>query len=274
MAEKSNIYDELAEYVHEAVSYFEPDIDKYSQFKTNHSEMSTITSSASIPINLTKTSSTDVDQLTAASATAAMQTSKSDSRVGDSTTITASKQSKEDATENLKQMNEQPVGFNGLGEPVEFIKCLEKLISSTSIVDKHLDNIQKLNREFVEFEKQDLKLNAIKQTLESLASALKTSLLHKNEIMDKSNKDTAKKIGKLIATLTTIHQNVVDKYKNKSAIYIKNNDKWNEFNKDYATITEWLDSTLLKVGNLKETSLENEKLKEVIKVAHLIFKNF
>jgi hypothetical protein len=129
-----------------------------------------------------------------------------------------------------------------------------------------LENIQKANREFSEFEKQEVKLNAIKQTLESLAVALKTSLLHKQAIMDKSGKEMSKKISKLIANLTKHHQCVVDKYRDKRSIYLKNQDKWILFNKDYQTIIEWLNLTLTKINDLKETNLENEKLKEIIKV--------
>lgn len=153
-----------------------------------------------------------------------------------------------------------------LGEPAEFTKCIEKLISSTQIVDKHLDNIQKPNKEFCEFEKQEVKLNAIKQTLESLAVALKTSLLHKQSIMDRSDKETSKRIGKLISQLTKQHQNVVDKYREKKSAYLKNYDKWSVFNKDVETISEWLEIALKKVNDLQSQFLESDKVKEIIKV--------
>ena len=49
-----------------------------------------------------------------------------------------------------------------LNEPAEFLRCVEKLAASTQTVDKHLENIQRVGREFHEFEKQELKLAAIK----------------------------------------------------------------------------------------------------------------
>lgn len=156
-----------------------------------------------------------------------------------------------------------------LGEPGEFMKCIEKLISSTQIVDKHLDNIQKPHKEFNEFEKQEIKLNAIKQTLESLAVALKTSLLHRQSILDRADKEVGKKIAKLVSNLTKQHQNVVDKYREKKLIYLKNYDKWSVFNKDYETMCDWLGLTLEKVNELRQESLENEKIKEIIKVRRI-----
>jgi hypothetical protein len=156
--------------------------------------------------------------------------------------------------------------LTSIGEPVEFLKCIEKLIASTQTVDKHLDNVQKANKEFYEFEKQNLKLNAIKQTLESLALALKTLLLHKKAIVEKSTPETAKKITKLIATLTKHHQSVVKKFKEKNEIYTKNNDKCSEFLKDYDEINSWLDVTLDKVNDLKIKTLDSTKLVEIVKV--------
>ena len=169
--------------------------------------------------------------------------------------------SKTMASDNAVQMD-----FNTLSEPYEFMKCIDKLIASTLTVDKHLDNIQKTNKEFFEFEKQDLKLNAIKQTLESLATALKTSLLHKKAIIDKSNKDTSKQIQKAIAVLTKQHQNVVKKYKEKNTIYMKNYDKWIEYDKNYQTIENWLEITVNKLNDSKESNLDTEKIQEIIKV--------
>ena len=162
--------------------------------------------------------------------------------------------------------------LTSIGEPVEFLKCIDKLIASTHTVDKHLDNVQKTNKEFYEIEKQNLKLNAIKQTLESLALALKTLLLHKKAILEKSNVETSKKIAKLIANLTKQHQSVVKKFKEKTETYTKNNDKYNEFLKDYDEINAWLDVTLSKVNDLKIKTLDNTKLVEIVKVI-LIKKN-
>lgn len=158
------------------------------------------------------------------------------------------------------------VEMNSIGEPAEFIKCLERLFLSTQTVGKHLDNIQKPNKEFFEFEKQELKLNAIKQTLESLSLALKTSLIHRRSIIEKSPNEEAKKLAKLIRDITDLHQSVVQKYKEKNTTYIKNSDKWTEFNKDSETIQDWLNVTLKKVTNLKETIVESSKLQEIIKV--------
>lgn len=167
---------------------------------------------------------------------------------------------------NANEQNSQ-VEFNVvLCEPAEFVKCIEKLIHSTQTVEKHLDNIQKTNREFYEFEKQEIKLNAIKQTLESLAMALRTSLVHKKAILDKSNKETSKNITSSIVTLTKQHHNVVQKYKDKNALYMKNYDKWSDFNKNFVKIQNWIDSTLNKLNELNESILDTERVQEIIKV--------
>ncbi len=170
-------------------------------------------------------------------------------------------------TSNDKNMQNNSL----ISEPTEFLKCIEKLMVSTQTVGKHLDNIQKHNKEFVEFEKQDLKLNAIKQTLESLALALKTCMLHKKVIMEKSNKETARSISKRVTSLVQLHQSVVAKYKEKDSIYLKNYDKWVEFNKDFINMNEWLDSTLEKLNELNSSDLENKKLNDIIKVKFKIF---
>lgn len=162
--------------------------------------------------------------------------------------------------------NEKNIQNNSLiSEPAEFSKCIEKLIVSTRTVDKHLDNIQKPNKEFVEFEKQDLKLNAIKQTLESLAVALKTCLIHKRAIMDKSGPEAARAMSKSIAELMNLHQNVVNRYKEKNAVYLKNYEKWVEFNKDYQSMNAWLDATLSKLEKINSADSELTKLNDVIK---------
>lgn len=153
-----------------------------------------------------------------------------------------------------------------LAEPQEFLKCIEKLIKSTDAVEKHLENVQKLNKEFFDFEKQDLKLNAIKQTLESLAAALKTCISHKRAILEKADKDTSKSIMKSLQSLTKQHQNVVSKYKEKNAIYLKNYDKWIQFHKDYKKIDLWLDQTLTKVNELNSSNLDDNQTLEIIKV--------
>jgi hypothetical protein len=171
-----------------------------------------------------------------------------------------------DIADDSKPTDSSTTMMTSIGEPVEFLKCIDKLLASTHTVDKHLDNVQKTNKEFYEFEKQNLKLNAIKQTLESLALALKTLLLHKKAILEKSNAETSKKIAKLIANLTKQHQSVVKKFKEKTETYTKNNDKYNEFLKDYDEINAWLDVTLSKVNDLKIKTLDNTKLVEIVKV--------
>ena len=211
-------------------------------------------------LNSSLTTTTVTVTPTPTSATTAEDTSKSEQ----------DKEPTSDISKSINEISSSLLNENAselTGEPLEFLKCIEKLISSTHTVEKHLDNIQKSNREFYEFEKQSLKLNAIKQTLESLALALKTLLLHKHAILDKSNKDTAKKIAKLIANLSKQHQSVVKRFKEKTDVYTKNNDKWNEFHKDYQTINAWLDATLAKVNDLKLKTLENNKLLEIIKVS-------
>lgn len=166
-----------------------------------------------------------------------------------------------------KHQQSSQVEFNMvLCEPAEFVKCIEKLIQSTQTVEKHLDNIQKPNKEFYEFEKQEIKLNAIKQTLESLAMALRTSLIHKRAILDKSNRETSKNITSSIQTLTRQHQNVVQKYKEKNSLHIQNYDKWHDFNKNFLKIQSWIDSTLVKLNELNETTLDTDKVQEIIKV--------
>jgi hypothetical protein len=154
--------------------------------------------------------------------------------------------------------------INNTCNPNIFINCLEKLHNSLEIVDKHLENIQKLNKEFYDFEKQNLKLNSIKDALESLSTALKTSLKHKKVICEKANKDLNKKITKLLNQLTKEHQLVVKKYKEKDAIYTKNFDLWREFHKDYDKINEWLSVTLARLNEIKQT-IEYERVEEMIK---------
>ena len=186
------------------------------------------------------------------------------------TTTTTMPDSNSMADLNSNQKNSQ-VEFNVvLCEPAEFVKCIEKLIHSTQTVEKHLDNIQKINKEFYEFEKQEIKLNAIKQTLESLAMALRTSLVHKRAILDKSNKETSKIISSSIVALTRQHQNVVQKYKEKNAIYMKNYDKWVDFNKNFNKIEEWINITLTKLNDLNESVLDTDRVQEIIKVSHII----
>ena len=65
--------------------------------------------------------------------------------------------------------------INNSCNPNIFLNCLEKLHKSLQVVDKHLENIQKSNKEFYDFEKQHMKLNSIKDALESLSTALKLS---------------------------------------------------------------------------------------------------
>lgn len=291
LAEKSNI-DQLKEYFKEA-EYFFINIDSnkskpLSSWIENKEEINTSQLSNKLELNLLSDKTKNMSTSKSDNYVNLKDRSKSVLKVSNSDPITTTKENEESI--NVSNFVSQPessernidimsksicelkntfesdtVELNGICEPIEFIKCIEKLLLSTITVDKHLDNIQKANREFYEFEKQDLKLNAIKQTLESLALALKTSLLHKKSISEKSDKETSKKISKLISNLTKQHQNVVKKYKEKNVIYINNYDKWIEFKKNYQTISEWLDSTLNKVNNLKETNLENVKLVEIIK---------
>jgi len=152
-----------------------------------------------------------------------------------------------------------------IAEPSEFIKCLDKLVMSTSTVEKHLENIQKTNKEFQEFEKQELKLGAIKQTLESLSMALKTSLAHKNAILQKSDKETKDKITLLVDNLSKQNQDCMEKFNRKTEKYAKNNDTWKEFHRNFGAINKWLDLTLTKFEELrKEKDLDNERIKEIV----------
>ena len=70
-----------------------------------------------------------------------------------------------------------------------------------------------------------------------------------------------------IQTLTKQHHNVVQKYKEKNALYIKNYDKWTDFNKNFSKIQAWIESTLVKLNELNETSLDTERVQEIIKVS-------
>jgi hypothetical protein len=175
------------------------------------------------------------------------------------------------ASAGTSSQSEQSQGSRLIGltfaEPVEFVKCIEKLINSYQVVEKHLENIQKPNKEFVEFEKQEVKLSAIKQTLESLTSALRTLIMHKRAILDMSSKEMAKKISKLITNLTRDHQEIVCKYKEKNALYLQNSDKWTQFHKDFETIHAWLQRTYSKINELNSSDLDNDKLQQVIKVS-------
>ncbi len=175
------------------------------------------------------------------------------------------------ASAGSSNQTEQSQGSQLIGltfaEPIEFVKCMEKLINSYQVVEKHLENIQKANKEFVEFEKQEVKLNAIKQTLESLTSALRTLIMHKRAILDMSSKDMAKKISKLITNLTRDHQEIVCKYKEKNAVYLQNSDKWTQFHKDFETIHAWLQRTYSKINELNGSELDNDKLQQIIKVS-------
>ncbi len=178
--------------------------------------------------------------------------------------------SKPSETTSNSSSTTTPSSSSSIGEPTEFIKCINKLIHSTQTVDKHLDNVQRANKEFVEFEKQNLKLSAIKQTLESLTLAIKTSILHKQAILEKSDAEKAKQIGKLFVELTTLHQNVVHKYKEKNALYLKNFDQWSQYDKDYQNIIQWLDQTTTKLNEAKASNLESSKLQEIIKVLFIL----
>lgn len=164
-------------------------------------------------------------------------------------------------TETEKTMN---LDINNSCDPNVFIKCLEKLLNSIQIVDKHLDNTQKLNKEFYDFERQNLKLNSIKDALESLSTAIKTSLKHKKSICDKANKELNKKISKLLNQLTKDHQDIVKKYKDKDALYTKNYDIWKEFHKDFFKMNEWLTLTLARINDLKQL-FDYERTDELIR---------
>ena len=154
--------------------------------------------------------------------------------------------------------------INNSCNPSIFISCLEKLHKSLQVVDKHLDNIQKPNKEFHDFEKQNLKFNSIKDALESLSAALKTSIKHKKVICEKANKDLNKKITKTLNQLTKEHQLVVKKYKEKDSEYIKNVDLWKEFHKDYEKMDAWLNTTINKLHSLKNI-YDNDRIEEIVK---------
>lgn len=174
-------------------------------------------------------------------------------------------------TNNSNQMQ----CVDSIGEPCEFMKCIERLVLSSQTVEKHLENIQKPNREFFEFEKQDLKINAIKQTLESLAMALNTSLLHKNAILQKCGPEMNARIVNSVNDLTEKHQACVEKFKEKSFSYAKNKDKWAEFHTNFGAINKWLDLTLIKFESVMAVNgLDNERIKEIIKVYFFLFIRF
>lgn len=172
----------------------------------------------------------------------------------------------------LTNSSNQMQCVDSIGEPCEFMKCIERLVLSSQTVERHLENIQKHNREFFEFEKQDLKINAIKQTLESLAMALNTSLLHKNAILQKCDPEMNARIVNSVSDLTEKHQACVEKFKEKSFSYAKNRDKWVEFHTNFGAITKWLDLTLIKFESVMvDNGLDNERIKEIIKVLTCYF---
>lgn len=173
----------------------------------------------------------------------------------------------------VNTMPEQKEEKNDPGDATEFIRCVEKLIVSSETVEKHLDNIQKLNKEYYDFEKQELKLKAIKQTLESLTAALKTSLLHKKPIMFSSNKETAEKIDQIINKLVSLHHSVVKRFKEKNEIFTKNSEKWNEFNTDFNNLQKWLQDSSTKIKDVTETQSKDDTLKDVIKGVNNLTEN-
>ncbi|RNA24521.1 isoform B isoform X1 [Brachionus plicatilis] len=175
--------------------------------------------------------------------------------------------------EMVKDAPEAKVAKGEPGDATEFIRCVEKLIISSETVEKHLENIQRLNREFVDFEKQELKLKAIKQTLESLTAALKTSLLHKRPIMLSSDKETAQKIDQIITKLVALHQTVVKRFKEKNEVFVKNSEKWNEFNTDFNTLQKWLQDSSTKIKDLTETQSSDNQLKDILKGVSSIAEN-
>jgi hypothetical protein len=154
--------------------------------------------------------------------------------------------------------------INNSCNPNIFLNCLEKLHKSLQVVDKHLENIQKSTKEFYDFEKQHLKLNSIKDALESLSTALKTSIKHKKIICEKANKDLNKNITKILNELTKEHQVIVKKYKEKDVIYAKNFDLWKEFHKDFEKINEWLNTTLDRLSEFNK-SVDNDRIEEIIR---------
>lgn len=172
-----------------------------------------------------------------------------------------------------KKMPEQKEEKQDPGDANEFIRCVEKLIVSSETVEKHLDNIQKLNKEYYDFEKQELKLRAIKQTLESLTAALKTSLLHKKPIMLSSSKETAEKIDQIITKLVSLHHSVVRQFKEKNEIFNKNSEKWNEFNTDFNALQKWLQDSSTKIKEVTETQSNDDKLKDIIKGVNNLAEN-
>ncbi|CAF0734066.1 unnamed protein product [Brachionus calyciflorus] len=180
---------------------------------------------------------------------------------------------KEPCCESIMKTTNEIKDDISLNEANEFIKCVEKLLLSSETVDRHLDNIQRLNKEFLDFEKQELKLKAIKQTLESLTVALKTSLQHKKTITISSNKETSDTIDAIITKLTTLHQNVVKKFKEKNESFVKNSEKWTEFNTDFNSLQKWVQNASTRFKDINEETLENSQLKEIIKGVSNITEN-
>jgi hypothetical protein len=158
----------------------------------------------------------------------------------------------QDATErNLKFESNKAAN-----DPQVFHMTLEKLRESIQCVTKHLDSVQRPNRDFSDFEKQIVKMNAIKDALDSIANALKVSLAHKKSYSLCNNKELNKKNSKLLNVLAKDHQLLVKKFKEKYGVYVKNLDIWMEFNKDYQLIDEWLDRTLNSIANISTSSLD------------------
>lgn len=165
-------------------------------------------------------------------------------------------------TDTVQTEKQVQIEVNSLNDPNSFLKCLDKLSNSLNTVEKHLNNIQKPQKEFYDFEKQDIKLNAMKDALESLGAALKTSNVQRKSITDKSNRDLNKRITKLLTKLTKEHQEIVQKYKQKNNIYLKNYDKWKEFNKDFDVMEMWLRQTIDKINDAKT---DTHKIDDLIK---------
>ena len=160
----------------------------------------------------------------------------------------------------------------------EFVRCLQKMIKSARIADKHLDNVQKSNREYHVFDKQEAKLSSIRQTIETLDRALQKSLLQKQRILESCERQdlatcgTATVIGNLIDYLIKLQKRIEAKYKIKEKTYADNKQRLSQFTSDVDALGAWLDSTQSQLIKFNESnSSTKQSLNELLQVSFVIF---
>ncbi len=159
----------------------------------------------------------------------------------------------------------------------EFIRCLQKMIKSTRVTDKHLENIQKNSKEYHMFDKQEAKLDSIHQTIEALDCALQKTLLQKQRILEScSGEDTmavetTKVIVTLVDYLVKLQKRVEDKYRLKEKSYTENKLRLTQFNSDVDALSVWLDSTQTTLRQFNESSSSTKQsLEELLQVCLLL----